>query len=80
MSLKLLCFGEPKFLTQVISKLRSEQKPETDEEVFVDNLDIRGKNFITFSVLNPDLIGSQATGTGGLLFFLDAGEPLYQQR
>ena len=80
MSLKLLCFGESGFLSHVVSKLRSDQKPQTDEEVIVDNLEVRGKNFITFSILNPDLIGSQATGTGALLFFLDASQPLYQQR
>ena len=80
MSLKLLCFGETGFLTHVVSKLRTEQKQESDEEVIVDNLEIRGKNFITFSILNPDLISSQATGTGALLFFLDASQPLYQQK
>ena len=80
MSLKLLCFGENNFLAKVIATLRSQEKPASDEEVVVDNLEVRGKPFLTFSVFNTDLIGSQATGTGALLFFLDPSQPIYQQK
>ncbi len=46
----------------------------------VDNIEIKGKQFLIFSITNAELIGSQATGTSGLLYFLDASLPLYEQK
>lgn len=77
MSLKVLCFGDHIFLKRVIGKVRAESRENADEEIVVDNLDIRGRPFLTFSISNPELIGTQATGTSGLLYFLDPGVPLY---
>ena len=36
MSLKLLCFGEQRFLCRVVGKLRVEDKDVTDEEIIVE--------------------------------------------
>jgi hypothetical protein len=46
----------------------------------VDNIDVNGKSFLIFSISNPELIGSQATGTSGLLYFLDTSVPIYEQK
>lgn len=80
MSLKVLCFGENQFLKRVIGKLKNQHRESNEDEIIVDNIDIKGKPFLTFSISNPELIGSQATGTSGLIYFLDPSIPLYEQK
>lgn len=80
MSLKVLCFGENQLLKRVIAKLRTDTRDNVDDEIVVDNIEIKGKPFLAFSITNPELIGSQATATSGLLYFLDPAHPLYEQK
>jgi hypothetical protein len=46
----------------------------------VDNLELKGKSFLIFSITNPELIASQVTGTSGLLYFIDSVLPMYEQK
>lgn len=80
MSLKVLCFGENELLKRVVGKLRTDARDNVDEEIVVDNIEVKGKPFLAFSITNPELIGSQATGTAGLMYFLDPALPLYEQK
>lgn len=80
MSLKLLCFGQENLLKKVIGKLRGAERTNSEDEIVVDNITLNGKQFLIFSITNNELISSQATGTSGLLYFLDPGIPLYEQK
>lgn len=40
-------------------------RPPSEEEIIVDTFDISGKTFLTFSILNNELIASQSAGTNG---------------
>lgn len=81
MSLKVLCFGDNDLAEQVVSRLRAgEREVDPEEQIVVDNVDVNGKNFLTFCIKNSELITSQATGTTAILYFLDVNTPIFEQK
>ena len=79
MSLKLLLFGNRETIESATNEIRGERR-SLDEEVQVETLMAAEKDFVVFSIPDRGLIASQATGSDGLIFFLDPKIPLHEEK
>lgn len=65
MRIKVLCFGDRKLLSSVMSFVRAGECPSAEGAVSAEEIMINGKLFIIFFIQSIELITSQAAGANG---------------